>query len=197
MKPKLFVEAPLWTDTYFFSELNLTQREDPTESLQLGELYVDFENVSRLWHQDKLLNLRIGRMDIPFGEEYLVRDSIDNPLITHSLSDIWGVDEGVELYGAYGKFSYVAAVQNGGHPEFRDFNSDKSITARVVTRSAASDPHEFKRHAAPARWMPRATRVPSYGSATALILPFLRPAHPRSTQTLSKATSSIACRKDI
>jgi hypothetical protein len=128
---KLFVEAPLWNDTYFFSELNLTQREDPGDALQLGELYVDFENVSRLWHQDKLVNLRIGRMDIPFGEEYLVRDSIDNPLITHSLSDIWGVDEGVELYGSSGKFSYVAAVQNGSHPSKADYNGDKSISARV------------------------------------------------------------------
>jgi hypothetical protein len=128
---KLFVEAPLWNDTYFFTELNLTQREDPTEAMEVGELYVDFENVSRLWHQDKLVNLRVGRMDIPFGEEYLVRDSIDNPLITHSLSDIWGVDEGVELYGSYGKFSYAAAVQNGSHPALRDYNSDKSLTARV------------------------------------------------------------------
>ncbi|HUR45020.1 MAG TPA: hypothetical protein VMZ27_04010, partial [Candidatus Saccharimonadales bacterium] len=42
---KLFVEAPLWNETYFFGELNLTQREDPTESLSMGELYIDFENV--------------------------------------------------------------------------------------------------------------------------------------------------------
>jgi hypothetical protein len=128
---KLFVEAPLWTDTYFFSELNLTLREDPTEALKLGELYVDFENISRLWKQDGLLNLRLGRIDIPFGEEYMVRDVVDNPLITHSLSDIWGVDEGLEVYGRFRKFNYVLAIQNGGHPTLRDYNSDKAITARI------------------------------------------------------------------
>jgi hypothetical protein len=128
---KLFVEAPLWTDTYFFSELNLTLREDPTEALKLGELYVDFENISRFWKQDGLVNLRLGRLDIPFGEEYMVRDVVDNPLITHSLSDIWGVDEGVEVYGRFKKFSYVLAIQNGGHPTLHDYNSDKAVTARI------------------------------------------------------------------
>jgi hypothetical protein len=128
---KLFVEAPLWTDTYFFSELNLTTREDPTEALKLGELYVDFENISRFWKQDGLLSLRLGRLDIPFGEEYMVRDVVDNPLITHSLSDIWGVDEGLEVYGRFKKFNYVLAIQNGGHPTLHDYNSDKAITARV------------------------------------------------------------------
>jgi hypothetical protein len=71
-------------------------------------------------------------MDVPFGEEYLSRDAIDNPLISHSLSDIWGVDEGVELYGTAGKFSYVLAVQNGGTPGTRDFNGDKSVAGRVA-----------------------------------------------------------------
>lgn len=128
---RLFVEAPIWDETYFFTELNLIQREDNTEPLKLGELYVDFENVSRLWNKDGLVNLRLGRLDIPFGEEYMVRDVINNPLITHSLSDFWGVDEGMEVYGGYKKFNYVLAVQNGGHPTLRDYNSDKSVTARV------------------------------------------------------------------
>ena len=70
-------------------------------------------------------------MDIPFGEEYLRRDVIDNPLISRSLSDLWGVDEGLELYGALGKFNYVVAVQNGGIPDTRDFNADKSVAGRI------------------------------------------------------------------
>ena len=59
------------------------------------------------------------------------RDAIDNPLISHSLTDFWGVDEGVEIYGALGKVQYVLAVQNGGHPSLNDFNSDKSVTTRL------------------------------------------------------------------
>src|SRR2546422_109393 len=129
---KLFVEAPIWKEVYFFSELNLATRESSDLEVLLGELYLDFENVSRLWNQDRMLNLRVGRMDIPFGEEYLTRDAIDNPLISHSLSDLWGVDAGIELYGKLGKFNYVVAVQNGGPSGGRDFDSDKSVAGRVT-----------------------------------------------------------------
>src|SRR6266850_5004744 len=117
---KLFIEAPVMADVYFYTELNLMTREAYDLTLQLGEAYVDFENISKLWKQDRMLSLRIGRMDIPFGEEYISRDAIDNPLITHSLSDIWGVDEGVELYGSLARVEYALAVQNGGHPALHD-----------------------------------------------------------------------------
>jgi hypothetical protein len=128
---KLFVEAPIWGDVYFFTELNLMTREAQDLSLQLGEVYLDFENVSQLWNRDGMLSVRAGRMDIPFGEEYIYRDAIDNPLISHSLSDFWGVDEGIELYGSMGKFSYVLAVQSGGFSGVRDFDADKAIAGRL------------------------------------------------------------------
>jgi len=129
---KLFVEAPIFKDIYFFTELNLITRESPDDLFRLGELYLDFENLSRFWNRDRQLNLRVGRLDIPFGEEYLCRDAIDNPLISHSLSDIWGVDEGIELYGAFGRLQYTVAVQNGGHPELHDYDPDKSIAVRLA-----------------------------------------------------------------
>ena len=129
---KLFVEAPVWDDVYFFCELNLASRESDQLGLRLGDLYLDFEYVSKLWNRDRMLNVRLGRFDIPFGEEYLTRDVILNPLISRSLSDLWGVDEGVELYGSVGKFSYVVAVQNGGVSGTRDFNSDKAVVGRVA-----------------------------------------------------------------
>ena len=128
---KLFVEAPIWKEVYFFTEVNLVTREEASLDLHVGELYVDFENVSRLWDRENQLNLRAGRMDIPFGEEYLVRDSIDNPLVSHSLMDLWGVDEGVELYGKLCGVNYVAAVQNGSHDGLRDFTDDKAFVLRV------------------------------------------------------------------
>jgi len=128
---KLFVEAPIWDDVYFFSELNLATREYDDLDLRLGEVYVDFENVSKLWNRDRMLSVRAGRLDIPFGEEYLSRDAIDNPLVSHSLVDFWGVDEGIELFGSAGKVSYVVAVQNGGVPGGRDFDSDKSVAGRL------------------------------------------------------------------
>lgn len=128
---KLFVEAPILENVYFFGEINLMTREAADLSLQLGEAYLDFENVSRLWGWDQVLNIRMGRMYIPFGEEYLSRYAIDNPLISHSLPDIWGVDEGIEFYGKVKKLSYVLAVQNGGPSGVRDFNADKSVAGRL------------------------------------------------------------------
>ncbi len=128
---KLFVEAPVWGEVYFFSELNIITREESSFSLRPGELYLDVEDVSRLWGRERQMNLRLGRIDIPFGEEYQVRDAIDNPLISHSIMDLWGVDEGVELYGTVAGVSYALAVQNGGHDVLRDYNSDKSVTLRV------------------------------------------------------------------
>lgn len=129
---KLFVEAEVWKDIYFFGEVNLLTREkeEAEDNIHLGELYVEFGGVSRLWENEHMLNIRLGRFDIPFGEEYLTRDAIDNPFVTHSLSDIWGVDEGVEVFGSWSRMEYVFAIQNGGDPELRDFNSDKAVVGK-------------------------------------------------------------------
>jgi hypothetical protein len=127
---RLFLDVKLWEDIYFYTELNIIERESEDEYVYMGELYVDFENILPQ-AGERLLNLRVGRFYIPFGEEYLERHAIDNPLVSHSLSDLWGVDEGVEIYGALGKLRYVAAVQNGGLPSLRDYNSDKAVAGRI------------------------------------------------------------------
>ena len=128
---KLFVETPIWNDIYFFTEVNILTREEGDTYFRVGELYLDFENLGRWFNRDRWLNLRVGRFDVPFGEEYITRDAIDNPLVSHSLSDTWGVDEGIELYGTIGKFSYVLAVQNGGHPSLHDYDGDKAVAGRL------------------------------------------------------------------
>lgn len=129
---KLFIEAPVWGNVYFFTELNLAQRENDEDlDLRVGEFYLDVENLFGLEKNPRLVNLRVGRLDVPFGEEYQTRDVIDNSLISHSLADFWGVDEGVELYGSIGKFSYVVAVQNGGVPVAQDFTKDKAVVGRL------------------------------------------------------------------
>lgn len=134
---RLTVEAPVTKDVYFLGEFNLLTREANDENFHLGELYVDFENVSgRLGGPDRLLNVRAGRVYIPFGEEYLGRGPVENPLISHSLSDVWGVDEGVEVYGGLGRFQYALAIQNGGTSRLHDFNADKAVTARVGWEAA-------------------------------------------------------------
>ena len=128
---RLFVDAAIWDDVYGFLELNLATREAQDLNLNLGEAYLDFENVSKLWDCDGMLSLRAGRMDVPFGEEYLHRDAIDNPLISHSVMDFWGIDEGIEIYGALGKVDYVLAVLNGSTETTGDLSRDKSVVARI------------------------------------------------------------------
>jgi hypothetical protein len=127
---RLFLDAPIWKDIYFFGDVDLATPENNTQ-VNLGELYVDFESVSQLWGRDDQLNVRVGKMNIPFGEEYLTRHAIDNPLILNSVSDLWGYDSGVEFYGAFGKWSYVVAVQNGGGNGVQDDNDDKSLAGHI------------------------------------------------------------------
>ena len=128
---RLFVEASVWKNVFFYGALEITTREANDEYFHVGELYVDVEG---LWRGDRnhSLSLRAGRMNLPFGEEYLVRNAVDNPLVSHSLADIWGIDEGVQVYGTLGPVRYNLAVQNGSHPTLDDFTSDKSITARLA-----------------------------------------------------------------
>jgi hypothetical protein len=134
---RVFLEAPVWDEVYFYTELNLATREQNDLGLRFGELYLDWENVSRLWDRDRMLNLRVGRFYIPFGEEYQDRFAIDNPLISHSVSDLWGEDNGVQLYGAVDGVSYNLAVQSGGSPPSRDFTGDKSVAGRLGCDPAA------------------------------------------------------------
>jgi hypothetical protein len=129
---RLFIEAPIWNEVYFYSDVDLATRENNNTQLFLNELYLDFQDVSQLWGRDSQFNVRAGRLNTPFGEEYQTRNVIDDPLVSRSLPDIWGVDPGVEVYGSLDKFSYVLAVQNGsGANGVQDFNGDKSVAGRI------------------------------------------------------------------
>src|SRR5580700_1123361 len=128
---RLFIESPVWNDVYIYCQLDMATPEEQDVQLRLGETYLDFENVSRLWNCDRMLNVRFGRIYIPFGEEYQTRFAIDNPLISRSLTDLWGINAGIELYGTLGKFCYAIAAQDGGIPDTTDGEADKSIAGRL------------------------------------------------------------------
>lgn len=128
---RLFIEAPIWKNVYFFGGLDLTTREASDENVHVGEFYVDAEQVFS-GGRDRYLSIRAGRFNIPFGEEYQHRNALSNPLISHSVADLWGIDEGIQLYGALGQVKYNFAVQNGGHKALRDFDADKSLTVRLA-----------------------------------------------------------------
>jgi hypothetical protein len=97
----------------------------------LGELYLQWEDLSKYLGAEGLLNARIGQFYIPFGEEYERRFAFENPLISHSLSDLWGLNPGVELYGGSGPINYAVAIQNGGIANLTDGTADKSLAGRV------------------------------------------------------------------
>lgn len=129
---KLFLEAKVLKNVYAVGQFDLLTREANDENFHVAELFAEFEGVSALWGGgEKALNVRVGRFAIPFGEEYQRRNVVDNPLVSHSLSDLWGYDEGVEAYGEAGRLQYAIAVQNGGVSRLRDYNSDKSVTVRL------------------------------------------------------------------
>jgi hypothetical protein len=128
---RLFVDAPIWDDVFFYGEVDLMTREQGAIGLYLGELYLQCENLAKYWDMDQLVNLRVGQFYTPFGEEYQYRFAIDNPLISHSLSDLWGLGAGLELYGGMKRLSYVVAVQDGGISTLNDATADKLVAARI------------------------------------------------------------------
>jgi hypothetical protein len=128
---RLFVDAPIWNDVYFYGEVDLLERESIDDGVYAGEVYLEWENLAKHWGQDDLLNLRVGQIYTPFGEEYQTRFAIDNVLIAHSLSDLWGLNPGLELFGSWEHLTYAVAVQNGGISVLNDFTADKSVIGRV------------------------------------------------------------------
>ncbi|HUD46602.1 MAG TPA: hypothetical protein VMR33_07215 [Candidatus Baltobacteraceae bacterium] len=128
---RLFLDAPLLDDVFFYGEVDLQTREEEDEGVYLGELYLEFENLSKYWGADDLVNFRIGQMYTPFGEEYQYRFAFDNPLISHSLSDVWALEGGAEFYGSWKKWSYALAVQSGDLDLLHDQTDDKTIVGRI------------------------------------------------------------------
>lgn len=131
---RLYLEAVISDGVYLFTELEIAAREPSLftgESVRMGEVYIEVESMGRLFGLDGGPTLRMGRIDIPFGIEYLERDVMENPFISHTLADIWGIDEGIELFGNLGPLTYVASIQNGGISRLRDFDKDKAMTLRL------------------------------------------------------------------
>jgi FtsZ-binding cell division protein ZapB len=128
---RLFVDAPIWEDVYFYGQVDLQTPEETGLGVNLGEIYLQWENLGKYWNHDESLNLRLGQFYIPFGEEYQDRFAIDNALIYHSLSDVWGLAPGLELYGSFTPLSYVVAVQNGGISTLNSFEGDKMVAGRL------------------------------------------------------------------
>ena len=126
----LFVEAYAWEDVSFFIELQTSRLgKDNQIFARTGESYLHFRNLTLT--DDLSFGLKIGRFDIPFGEEYLQQDAIDNPLITTSAAYPYGWDEGLLLYGSLGPVDWIAAVTDGTDDRSLEDNPEKAWNLKL------------------------------------------------------------------
>lgn len=109
----LFLEGDVWADATFYLEIQTNRLgEDSTLSIRTGEVYLHFRNVLKKRGQNSL-GIKVGRIDIPFGEEYLWQDASDNPLISNSAPYPYGWDEGIVVYGKTSSVGWILAVTDG------------------------------------------------------------------------------------
>ncbi len=127
----LFVEATAWQNMSFFFELQVNRLgRDGRVDVRTGEVYANFHNLLGDWGND-LLGIKVGRVDIPFGEEYLWQDSSDNPLISNSAPYPYGYDEGVVAYGTLKGLGWITAVTDGTDARSIEDHGDKAFNFKA------------------------------------------------------------------
>ena len=129
----LFVHADVWENVEMVIEVQTNRLgKDDQLFVRTGEVLVNLRDV---YVSDRAnIGLKLGRIDIPFGEEYLWQDAIDNPLITNSASYVYGWDEGVMAYGNIGAISFVAAITDGTDERSSEDHDDKAVNVKISGR---------------------------------------------------------------
>lgn len=128
------VDAKVWEDIHYFHELQTIRLGDEsTEFVRTGEIYVRFRDLLQtMFDLDGMgVGAKIGRMDIPVGEDYLTQDVIDNPLITLSAAYPYGLDEGIVLHGTLKGVNWIAAVMEGTDTRAFEDNADKFLSLKL------------------------------------------------------------------
>lgn len=125
----LFLDATVWKDVSYFVELLAVERGNDAET-KSGEMYVHLHDLFES-SLGEGFGLKIGRIDIPFGEEYRRQDSVDNRLITNSVNLPYNWDEGVVAYGRFGGLGWVASVMDGQTTRSIDDSRDKATTLKL------------------------------------------------------------------
>ncbi len=130
----LFMQATVWQDVDMFIELQTNRLgEDSSKYIRTAEVYIHGRNIKI---GDSRVGVKLGRIDIPFGEEYLWLDAIDNPLITNSASYPYGWDEGVLVYGDSTILGYedsinwVFSITDGTDKRSDEDHSDKAFNLK-------------------------------------------------------------------
>ncbi len=108
----LFLDAQVWERMSLYTEIWYT-RYSFVNQFTLGEFYAQFTGLFAGDDGGRGLGVRVGRVYIPFGENYLWWDATENPLITFSAADPYGFDRGVVIYGDLGPAHWISSVTNG------------------------------------------------------------------------------------
>lgn len=126
----LFVHADVWQNIELYFELQTNRLgKDGELYTRTGEVNIHFRD---LWVSDHVeLGAKLGRIDLPFGEEYLAQDAIDNPLITQSASYVYGWDEGVALYGRVGPLNFIGSLTDGTDDRSKEDHHSKAVSLKI------------------------------------------------------------------
>lgn len=127
----LFVDARAWEDVTFFAEVRLSNFYiDYDSSVSVGELYARFHDLLPT-DGGTGLGIKVGRIDIPFGEEYLAWDAPDNALILNSAVQPYGLDEGILLHGDLHGVGWAVALMDGLEANSFEDDASKMVAAKV------------------------------------------------------------------
>lgn len=122
----LFNQASLFFEWDLYREAELEN--------QAGSMYLRLDGL----FSQKALNLKVGRMPIPFGEEYQrfheARPS--NPFLSFTASSPYGWDEGAQLFGELGegRLAYVFSIGNGDNGTDSNSDAEPQWTGRLSVR---------------------------------------------------------------
>ncbi|MDD5195801.1 MAG: hypothetical protein PHQ96_09040, partial [Candidatus Omnitrophica bacterium] len=95
--------------------------------------YLDM-NLSKLFNLPAPLNFRIGRLRMDFGEEWLANNPVEGVLVSNSVANVDGKDEGLQLLGKIGKskpLGYVFSITNGNSGTGSDNSAAKAFTGKL------------------------------------------------------------------
>lgn len=126
----LFVETDIWRSSSIFVEIQTNRLgDDDSKFIRTGEVYGHFRDL--VSSESVTMGLKAGRIDIPFGEEYLTQDAPDNPLISFSAAYPYGWDEGVLLYGSISGLGWIASVTDGTDDRSAEDDPAKALNLKL------------------------------------------------------------------
>jgi hypothetical protein len=122
----IFLDAQVDPNISVYNELFLYN-----QAVTMKDLYVQFKDP---FGTGNLLNFRVGRIDLPYGDEYLWDYPMDNPMILRTAEWIWGFSQGVLVYGHSGALGWQASITDGlAAPALdHDDSTDKSLNAKLT-----------------------------------------------------------------